>query len=503
MKSPREQPLILVVDGDAGQRWLTSAALRGAGFILLEAEDGEQALALAQSEQPDLVLLDVLVPGLGGFAVCKTLRRQPGGRDLPIIMVATLDDLASIERAYEAGATDFITKPVPWLALRHRIRHILRVSQTLRGLRESEERFRALARASDSAILVLDRQRRVLAVNPAAEKLYSFRRGERVGLDFMELLPPIDDWNGPSESPGCESTIQALDGNERALLYSNWMHATATQDIKIESLLREALTHQELTLHYQPQVDLDSGRIVGVEALPRWRNPLLGNVTPAEFIPLAEETGLIVPIGEWMLQTACTQARIWREIGLPSLRMAVNVSPRQFTDTELTQVIARILRETGLRPDYLELEITESLLAKDSVANTLRALKRLGVRLAIDDFGAGYSSLGHLRRLPIDRIKIAKSFVQDISGEDDDQAMAAAIIAMARSLRLGAIAEGVETEAQLAFLRALNCDEIQGSLFSQPHPAERAAALIRNHSKFPDLGLLWTNRAPLRPEERI
>lgn len=267
-------------------------------------------------------------------------------------------------------------------------------------------------------------------------------------------------------------------------------------------LLREALVHRELTLHYQPQMDLDSGRIVGVEALLRWQNPLLGNVAPAEFIPVAEKTGLIVPLGEWTLRAACTQARIWREIGLPPLRMAVNVSPRQLTDAEPNQVVARILRETGLRPDYLELEIPESLLARDDVADTLRGLKRLGVRLAIDGFGAGRSNLGHLRRLPIDHIKIDQSFVRDIGGGDDDQTtIAAAIIAMARSLRLSVIAEGVETEAQLASLRALHCNEMQGFLLSQPHPAEHIATLIRNHSKSPGFGRLSPNRIPAEPRE--
>ncbi len=264
-------------------------------------------------------------------------------------------------------------------------------------------------------------------------------------------------------------------------------------------LLREALVQRELTLHYQPQMDLDSGRIVGVEALLRWQNPLLGNMTPAEFIPVAEKTGLIVPIGEWVLRAACTQARIWREIGLPPLRMAINASPHQFTDTELAQVVARVLRETGLRPDYLELEIPECLLAWEGIADALRTLKRLGVRLAIDGFGAGHSNLGHLRRLPIDRIKIDQSFMRDIDGEDDDQTIAAAIIAMAHSLRLSVIAEGVETETQLAFLRALNCDEIQGFLLSQPHPADHIATLIRNHSKSPGFGRPATNHPSSAP----
>ena len=271
------------------------------------------------------------------------------------------------------------------------------------------------------------------------------------------------------------------------------MHATPIQNIEMEGLLRKALARQELMLHYQPQVELDSGRIVGVEALPCWRNPVLGNVAPAEFLPLAEQTGLIVPIGEWVIRAACTQARIWQEIGLPPLRMAVNLSPRQFGDTELTPMIARILRETGLRPDFLELGITESLLVQDGVLDILHALKRLGVRLAIDNFGTGHANLNYLRRFPIDRLKIAPSFVQDISGENDEQAMAAAVIAMARSLRLGVIAEGVETETQLAFLRAFNCDEVQGLLFGRPLPVEHITTLLRHYLKSPRL---WTTLDP-------
>lgn len=282
-------------------------------------------------------------------------------------------------------------------------------------------------------------------------------------------------------------------------LPSNRLPATAARNVVMESLLREALAHQELMLHYQPQMDLDSGRIVGVEALPRWHNPLLGNVAPAEFLPIAEETGLSIPIGEWVLRTACTQAQAWREIGLPPLRMVVRVLPRQFIGIELAQAVARILRETGLRPDYLDLEITESLLARDGVADTLRVLKRLGVRLTIEGFGTGHSNLGHLRRLPIDRIKIDESFVRDIGDEDDDQAIAAAVIAMARGLRLAVIADGVETDTQLAFLRALHCNEIQGGLFSQPHPADHIATLVRHYSKSSDPGPRSARQAPSKP----
>jgi diguanylate cyclase (GGDEF)-like protein len=270
-------------------------------------------------------------------------------------------------------------------------------------------------------------------------------------------------------------------GRNNYQLYSDRMHAATIQHVEMEGLLRKALARQELTLHYQPQVDIGSGRIVGVEALLRWQSQELGSVAPADFIPVAEDTGLIVPIGEWVIRTACAQAVAWQNIGLPPLRIAVNLSPRQFADPELSVSIARILQETGLRSELLEFEITESLVMKEGMLETLHALKRLGVQLAIDDFGTGYSNLSYLRRFPIDRLKIDKSFVQDISGEIDDDAIAAAVIAMARSLRLGVIAEGVETETQLMLLRAMNCDEMQGFLFSRPHPTEHITALLRDH----------------------
>ncbi|HPE71169.1 MAG TPA: diguanylate cyclase, partial [Candidatus Competibacter sp.] len=221
------EPLVLVVDDDAGQRCLTSAALQQGGFASLEAEDGERALSLFQRETPDLVLLDVIMPGLDGFAVCEALRRQPGGQDVPIIVVTSLDDLDSIERAYAAGATDFITKPIQGLVLSHRIRHVLRAKQAWQRLRESEARFRTLVQATGSVILVLDRQGWILEVNPAAEKLYPFQRGGRVEPDFMERLPPVDSWDDSEGSLCCESTIRALDGDEHILLWSISRFASA------------------------------------------------------------------------------------------------------------------------------------------------------------------------------------------------------------------------------------------------------------------------------------
>lgn len=266
--------------------------------------------------------------------------------------------------------------------------------------------------------------------------------------------------------------------------YAAEMNARAFERLTLENGLRHALEAGELMLHYQPQVDLASSQIIGMEALLRWRHLKLGMIAPTEFIPLAEATGLIVPIGEWVLKTACAQIRAWQEAGLPALTVAVNLSTRQFMQAGLTDKIAEILTETGLDAHYLELEITESLLMQDvqGAIDIMRTLKARGVKLAIDDFGTGYSSLTYLKRFPVDRLKIDQSFVRDITTDPDDAAITQAVIAMAHSLRLKVIAEGVETEAQLAFLRSRDCNEAQGFHFSRPLPPDEATAWLLSNA---------------------
>jgi EAL domain-containing protein (putative c-di-GMP-specific phosphodiesterase class I) len=250
--------------------------------------------------------------------------------------------------------------------------------------------------------------------------------------------------------------------------------------VALESDLRHALERNEFLLHYQPKVDIGSNRIVGMEALVRWQQPGKALIVPAQFIPLAEETGLIVPIGEWVLKTACLQNKAWQDQGLPRLRVAVNLSPRQFAHESLLQDVARVLHETGLDAAWLELEITESMVMRDPehAVTLLHDLKAMGIHLSIDDFGTGYSSLSYLKRFPLDSVKIDRSFIKDLPGDGDDAGITQAIIAVAHSLRLGVIAEGVETAEQLDFLRTNGCDEMQGYLFSRPLPAEQFLALI-------------------------
>jgi EAL domain-containing protein (putative c-di-GMP-specific phosphodiesterase class I) len=265
------------------------------------------------------------------------------------------------------------------------------------------------------------------------------------------------------------------------------MNEEALERVRIEGALRNALERNELVLHYQPQVDLNSGVVVGMEALLRWQHPELGMVAPNRFIGVAEETGLIVPIGAWVLRTACEQAKAWHQAGFQKLRVAVNLSARQFASPDLISEIETVLSDTGLPPDSLEIELTESLFMSDvaQAVELMHKMKGLGINLSIDDFGTGYSSLSYLSRFPIDVLKIDRSFVNDISDDVNDAAIVASIIALAHNLKLAVIAEGVETPEQLHYLRHHGCDEMQGYYFSKPLAAGDFEALLRQHKQLP------------------
>jgi EAL domain-containing protein (putative c-di-GMP-specific phosphodiesterase class I) len=274
-------------------------------------------------------------------------------------------------------------------------------------------------------------------------------------------------------------------GKNNFQFYVAEMTASATERLSLETDLRSALDRGELSLHYQPIADGKSGHIIGMEALLRWNHPVRGMISPALFIPLAEETGFIIPIGEWVLRTACEQCRAWQELGFPSLHVAVNLSSRQFHQRDLPASIYHILQETGLNPLDLDLEITEGLVMHqaESSINTLRELKAMDMRISIDDFGTGYSSLSYLKRFPIDVLKIDQSFVRDIPGDADDAAIASTIITMAHSLGLKVVAEGVETKEQLNFIREHGCDAMQGYFLSKPLPADQFESFLKSGAR--------------------
>jgi diguanylate cyclase (GGDEF)-like protein/PAS domain S-box-containing protein len=295
---------------------------------------------------------------------------------------------------------------------------------------------------------------------------------------------PADAADGQSLMKNADAAMYLAkeEGKNTYQFHSQSINALSNERLAIETNLRRALERNEFKLQYQPQVAAKTGEITGVEALLRWWNPELGAVPPGRFVPLAEDTGLIVPIGKWVLITACAQNVAWQRAGLPPIRMAVNISPRQFKDRNLLRDIGAALEASGMAPDLLELEITEGVIIHDvnQAVRQLHAIKEMGVRLAIDDFGTGYSSLAQLKRLPIDTLKVDRSFIRDIPRDPEDKAITEAVIAMGKTLGVTVVAEGVETADQHNFLSRRGCNELQGFLFSKPCHPDALAELLRS-----------------------
>jgi diguanylate cyclase (GGDEF)-like protein len=324
----------------------------------------------------------------------------------------------------------------------------------------------------------------------AARLIAELQEPMRLALHTLVVTPSVGVAVYPADGVEADTLLRNADlamyfakrkGPGMFAFFDASMNDAALHRFTMEAKLRGALERGEFTLHYQPQFDVRTGGISGMEALLRWTNEELGVIPPAEFIPVAEETGLILSIGEWVLRTACTQAKAWIDEGLPVVRMAVNVSGQQFVLKDFPQAVAGIIKETGIDASMLELEITESVVMKDEAwaEQALAQLKELGVMLAIDDFGTGYSSFGRLRHFAVDRLKIDRSFMTSLIDSGDDRAIAAAIIAMSRSMRISVTAEGVESFPQLLFLQEHDCHEAQGFLFSRALPAADAHKLLR------------------------
>ena len=575
----RARPIALVVDDDPMVRLPLVDALEDVCDVH-EAEDGRQALDAFGRLAPDIVLLDVMMPGESGFETCVAIRRLPGGEHTPVLMMTGLDDVTSIQEAYRVGATDFVTKPMSYLVVAQRVLYMLRATRAMEDLRESEREIAALAyfdaptRLPNRAFLLghlcrlLDQHRprgaELALLSIGVDKLKRLSdtlghdAGERILADVAtrvvaalsggpaepggrldlrteqarttgtvariggdELAVILGDV-GTSEEvsvvarrllaartepfvvQGSEVTVgvavglcrSPVDGEDAATLLKNagstmssarmlgrsgllWhdgsLDESAHRRLTLERELRQAMARDEIEVYYQPQVSAATLEVVGVEALARWRHPSRGLVSPVEFIPVAEDTGLIVPLGERVLQLACAQVRRWHDAGLPPMRLAVNVSAQQFRAPGMVAAFRRITAEAGLSPDLCELEITESTLMDDAEATdaALTELSSIGFRLALDDFGTGYSSLSYLKRFPFDALKVDRSFVRDLGKGPSEARLAAAIIAMAHALELDVVVEGVETEEQLRFAREHGCTDIQGFFFSPPLPAAR------------------------------
>ena len=694
---PDSKRLVLVVDDEPMMRLLARESLEAADFQVAEAEDGGSALEICRQRHPRIVLLDVNMPVMDGFETCRRLRGSSFARHTPILMMTGLDDLDSIRRSYEAGATDFVNKPINWLILAQRVEYMLRASRTADDLRLSQSRLadaqriaglgywelysgsrrlhcsrllgpilgrppeelprtageylelvgvesrEAVARTIDAALegtaaepleyrlqladgqnrwvrqeseirrddqgrvvcvaaavqdvtrrkeatekirklsffdeltglpnrrsfverleqasqaarrykrkmavlaLDLDRLKRVndtlghaagdeILCETAQRLLGTLRSSDmlsrgggetspaqqmdlvaRIGGDeFVVLLTeisraedaatvarrigqvlaePFAHYSGqvflsaslglavyPHDGQDAESLIQRAttarnhakeQGGDCYRYFDSSMNDAALERLDLETALRLALERDEFELWYQPQFETDTGVLMGAEALVRWRHPQRGLISPLDFIPLAEETGLIEQLGEWCIRQACRKAREWNGVHPTPLRIAVNVSGKQFESGTLLATVTRALRECRLDPELLELELTEGALMQDleGAVETLAALRDLGPKLAIDDFGVGYSSLNHLMRFGVDRLKIDRSFVHGLPGCAENRGIVKAVISMAQSMGLEVVGEGVESIDQLEFLRAEGCDQIQGYLMSRPVPA--------------------------------
>lgn len=676
---------ILVADDDMAARLIMREVLEQAGFVVVEAQDGVEACAVYESVQPDLILLDVEMPHLDGFSVCQKIRASETTRQTPICIVTGLEDEGSIDKAYRVGATDFISKPISWPVLPHRVRYLLRAGDArneLNGLvlalpdavfvldaegvliSESspvatadgnetsvtqlafDEMFssndrshvaRCVVKALDSGeaqiyehslddqhyletrIVARDRNSAVAIVRDVTDRkeselrIYDLAYYDRLtGLPnrqhFVDELEEIIRSTIDEESPfavlfidldhfkrindtlghamgdvllksvaerlvGCirstdellnaesfednikiarlggdefvvmlrdvasESTastiaMRAIDaltqpfdcdghqfvitpsigiamypddggtsdelltnadlamyrakaaGRNNFQFFSGTMKIQSINRLDIENELRKAIETEQFELHYQPKVDLHTWQIVGAEALLRWDHPERGWIGPDRFIPVAEDTGLILPLGDWVIRQACMQLRAWQDTALHDILVSVNVSGQQMYSNEILSAVENAVTAAGVDPARLELEITESMLMQDveDTIVTLEKLRNLGVALSVDDFGTGYSSLSYLKRLPIDTLKIDRSFVRDLHEDSDDAAICAAIMAMAQQLELSVVAEGVELEAQLEFLRQHHCNLIQGYFFSKPLPVKEFEKLFATHA---------------------
>jgi EAL domain-containing protein (putative c-di-GMP-specific phosphodiesterase class I) len=344
--------------------------------------------------------------------------------------------------------------------------------------------------SGDEFVILLENTTVEQAKQTGQTLLQAMAREFDLGNDRLSISASIGIVTYPTDGESASVLMRYADlalhrakaaGRNCLVVFSRDLSEEIQRRVLLESRLKHALERNELALHYQPKLEIRSGRLMGWEALLRWQSPGLGAVSPEEFIPVAEQSGLILPIGDWVLREACRQMRAWQDQGLAAGTMAVNLSTRQFRQTDLAEEISAALADTGLAPDDLELELTESSIMDnlDAAASVLAELEQLGIRIAVDDFGTGYSSLSYLKTFSIHCLKIDRSFIRDIPGDDNDTAIVRTIIALARNLGLIVVAEGVETDAQLAYLRANQCDQVQGFLFSRPLPPGECIKLMR------------------------
>lgn len=577
---------ILVIEDEDFVRENILDLLDAEGFEAIGAENGQIGLNLAKGMIPDLILCDVMMPGLDGYGVLTAIRQDALMASIPFIFLTAKAAKADFRQGMELGADDYITKPFTRAELLGAIASRLKKQAALETLYHTElqqakaelnylihydrlthlpnhlslrEQFKQvqpkdntdeklvtvlsldldrfnqindnLGQAVGDVLLkaVADRIKACVGSLGIVARLNATQFAIILAFDRQDACPTqykrevgnlaqnlLNSLSQTFELANQELFITASigialyprDGKEIEQLlnhantaltqakqhggnqyqfYTTAFNIGSSDRLALQSSLRHALERQELLLYYQPQVSLKTGQIIGAEALVRWQHPERGLISPDKFIPIAEETGLIVPIGEWVLKTACQQTKVWQNAGFSHLRISVNLSSRQFSQIDLRHQLVAILMETGLDPKYIELELTESMLVHNTevAIRRLNALKSLGVEIAIDDFGTGYSSLSYLQQFPFDILKIDRCFIHNIMDNPNNAAITKAIIEMAKTLNLKLMVEGVETEAELSFVCQNQCDGMQGYLFSRPLPSHDFAQLLKNNKRLP------------------
>jgi len=557
---------IFIVDDESTTMEIVKAFLEETGyhnFVLIE--DPGQAMAFLESKQPDLLLLDLIMPRVSGFDILEQVRRHPQLGHLPVIILTSSSDNRDKLKALELGATDFLAKPVDPSELRLRVRNTLAAKSYMDRLSYYDpltqlpnrhlfmERLEAgltAARSRKEKLAVLsieldqfDKLRDTMGLKAGDEVLQRFTRrfsGVIQGIDMMAhmeidpylqmslfhfdggiftlLLPHIASERDAANVAGCllESARNMLDVNNTELYLtasigiatfptqdgdghgmlqlassakdhvssrggdafqfsSRRIHTVYQKRLTVEARLRKALDRDELRLFYQPKLDVHTNRIKGVEALLRWQVNANTLVPPNIFVPIAEDTGLIEPFGEWVLRQACKQMTVWQKAGKAPIEMSVNLSPVQLQNKAMPAVFEDIVKRSGIPFQRITLEVTEGMLMEDIEKKiaTLQRLRKAGFKISIDDFGTGYSSLSYLKKLPIDELKIDRTFFIDLFADTKSRALVSALIYLARSLNLTTVAEGVEKENQLDFLQKGACDQYQGFLFSPPLPPDQ------------------------------
>lgn len=560
--------IIMMVDDEPINLEVTQVYLEDAGFSRFVSTDNPtKVLSLLRTEGPDVLLLDLMMPGMSGFDILNEMQKKNILQDVPTIVLTSSQDPGSKLRALELGATDFLSKPVDPSELALRMRNTLaakayrdrlanhdpltglpnrrtfldrldwslhhakqynksgavllidldgfkqfndalgpgmgdqvlkiiaeRLTACIRdidelGRIESDEPHPSLSRLAgdEFAVLLSVLAKTHTAAGVAQRLLDAIESPIKVANHELRVTCGIGIATFPGDGLDADSIVKhagvAMHHSKREKrhsyhFYSSELNASALHRLNLSNRLRNAIENGELRMFYQPTNDVKTGAVTGCEALIRWQHPEHGLIMPTDFIPLAEETGLIIPIGEWVLRTVCMQSKTWQASGLRSHRISVNVSSLQLRHTHLAKTLRKILADTGADPSFLVMELTEGVLMENAEANIeiLREIRAMGVKLSIDDFGTGYSSLSYLNSFPLDELKIDRSFVMEIKEEGDQSTLIATIIAMAHGLGLTVVAEGVETPSQLGFLRSQGCDEFQGFIVSKAVPPKQYAA---------------------------